>query len=104
MTRYLFVYHGGKTPDTPEEGERAMAAWGAWFGQIGAALVVPGDAVGKSHTVAKAGTTADGGANPASGYSVIEAATLEAALQVARGCPMVADGSGSVEVAPIIQM
>ena len=30
MANYIFAYHGGKMPETPEEGERVMAAWGAW--------------------------------------------------------------------------
>ncbi len=104
MPSFLFAYHGGKNPDTPEDGEKAMAAWGAWFGQIGAALKDPGNPVGPSHTVAAGGTTANGGANPVSGYSLVEAADLNAALAMARGCPMVADGSGSVEVAQVIAM
>lgn len=104
MAKYLFVYHGGAAPESAEDGEKAMAAWGAWFGQMGAGLVDPGEAVGRSHTVSKTGTTADGGANPASGYSVIEAETLDAALAMARGCPMVADGTGNVEVAPVMAM
>ena len=35
MSKYVFIYHGGGTPATPEEGKKAMDAWGAWFGSMG---------------------------------------------------------------------
>lgn len=104
MPKFLFAYHGGGMPDTPEEGERMMAAWNDWYGSMGAALVDGGGAVGKSTTVSPAGVAGDGGANPISGFTVVEAADQDAANEMAKGCPMVADGSGSVEVAPIIDM
>ena len=44
-----------------------------------------------------------GGANPASGYSLIEAADLDDALAKAKGCPILESG-GSIEVAVAIDM
>ncbi|MFD3191607.1 hypothetical protein ACFMPD_15210 [Sedimentitalea sp. HM32M-2] len=104
MPEFIFAYHGGKTPESPEEGEKVMAAWQAWMGGMGAALVQPGAPVGLSKTVSAAGVAEDGGANPLSGYSVVSAADIAAATEMAKGCPMVVDGSGSVEVAEIIPM
>jgi len=104
MPKFVFAYHGGGMPDTPEEGAKMMAAWGAWYEAMGASLVDGGGAVGQSYTVAKDGVTDNGGANPLSGYTVVEAADHAAACEMAKGCPMVADGSGSVEVAPVIDM
>lgn len=104
MPDFLYVYHGGKRPETPEEGERVMAQWGAWFEGMGADVLQPGNPVGQSYTVSAAGTVADGGANPVSGYSVVRADSMEAALKHAENCPMVTDGSGSVEVTEIIEM
>lgn len=104
MPDFIFAYHGGKTPESPEEGQKVMAAWMAWFEGMGAAVVQPGNPVGLSKTVSAAGVADDGGANPLSGYSVVRADTIEAACEMARGCPMVADGSGSVEVAEIAEM
>lgn len=48
--------------------------------------------------------TDDGGPNPISGYSVLQAADIEAATTMARGCPMVQSGHGSVKVAELIDM
>lgn len=103
MPKFLFVYHGGKMPETEDAQQKAMAAWGSWMEGLGAALVDGGAPVGMSVTVGSDGIANNGGANPASGYSMVEAADQAAAAELARGCPIIADG-GSVEVAEIMQM
>jgi hypothetical protein len=104
MAKYLFVYHGGSHPETKEAQAKVMAAWGQWFGSMGKALIDGGNPVGKSSTVRSNGTVVnDGGANPASGYSLIEAQNLDDALSKAKGCPLLAAG-GSVEVAQAMDM
>ena len=104
MAKYLFVYHGGKDPETEEEVAKVLDEWGAWFGTMGAAVVDGGNPVGGSNTVHPDGSvTGDGGANPASGYSLIEAADLDDALAKAKGCPILAS-DGSVEVAEVFDM
>ncbi|WP_170439834.1 YciI family protein [Ruegeria arenilitoris] len=104
MPQYLFVYHGGTTPTDPAEIEATMAAWGAWFQNMGPALEIPGNPVGQSHTVSADGVADNGGPNPASGFTVVKADSIEAATEMAKGCPMVVNGSGSVEVAEIHQI
>ncbi|HTJ58395.1 MAG TPA: YciI family protein [Devosiaceae bacterium] len=98
MTKYLFAYHGGATPETPEEGQKVMAAWVKWMGGLGAALVDGGNPIGSAKTVAKDGTVSEGGgANLVTGYSIVEAPSLDAAVKMAQSCPILASG-GSVEV------
>lgn len=104
MPQYMFVYHGGGMPETPEAQEAAMAAWGAWYGAMGDAVLHGGGPAGVSKTVSAAGVADNGGANPVSGLTIVEAADQDAACEMAKGCPMVVDGSGSVEVAEMIQM
>jgi hypothetical protein len=104
MAKYLFVYHGGKRASNPADVKKAMDAWGAWFGSMGASVIDGGNPVNKSSTVRSDGSIAeDGGANPASGYSLIEAGNLSEAQKKARGCPILASG-GSVEVAEALDM
>jgi len=104
MPQFIFAYHGGGAPESPEEGQKVMAAWMAWYGDMGDAVVQPGNPAGMSKTVSGSGVTDDGGANPVSGYTVVNATDIDAACAMAKGCPMVADGSGSVEVAELIEM
>jgi hypothetical protein len=71
---------------------------------MGAAVIDGGNPVGESSTVNPDGSVSNnGGANPASGYSLIEAADLDDALAKAKGCPILV-GGGSIEVAEAIDM
>jgi hypothetical protein len=97
MAKYLFAYRGGGMAETEAEQQAAMAAWGSWFGELGAAIVDPGNPFGPSATVAQGGAVSDGGAAGLTGYSVLSAEDLAGARELAKGCPVLAQG-GTVEV------
>jgi len=104
MAKYLFVYHGGKPPSQPADAKAVHDAWGAWFGSLGAAVIDGGNPVGKSYTVRADGSlVSDGGTNPSSGYSLIEAANVEDAHKKALGCPLLRAG-GTIEIAQAMDM
>jgi hypothetical protein len=102
MANYILAYHGGKMPETPEEGAAMMAKWQAWFGTLGDAVVDGGAPVGMSRTVSSSGVADDGGANPLSGYSIVKADSIDAATEMAKGCPILEHGT--VEVAEAMEM
>tara|TARA_R110000787_G_scaffold4726_12_gene17940 strand:+ start:690 stop:1064 length:375 start_codon:yes stop_codon:yes gene_type:complete len=104
MTQFVFAYHGGNPDMTPEQGQQLMAKWGAWMESLGAAMVDPGHAVGKSVTVSTSGVADNGGANPISGVSVVEAASMEAAVEMAKASPHITLAGGSIEIAPVLDM
>jgi hypothetical protein len=98
MSNFLLAYHGGKMPASPEEQREVMAAWNDWYGELGEAIIDGGNPVGATMTVASSGSvSAGGGANPVSGYTLISADSMDAALAMARGCPVLMGGA-SVEV------
>lgn len=98
MAKYLMAYRGGgDMADTDEQRQAVMAAWGAWFGELGSAIVDPGNPCGAAATVATDGSVSEGGASALSGYTLINADSLEAASALAKGCPVLSAG-GSVEV------
>ena len=99
MPHFLFAYHGGKQPEIPEETEVEIGRWRSWFDRIGAAIVDPGNPVGMAKTVSAEGVTDDGGANPLSGYTIIHTESIDQALELAKACPIM--GDGSIEVAEI---
>lgn len=105
MTKYVLTYHGGAgMAETQAEIDAVMAEWGAWFGQMGAAVVDGGNPFGASKTIAADGSTSDGGIEPGlGGYSVINADNLDAAVALAKGCPVLS-GGGSVQVSEAIDM
>jgi hypothetical protein len=96
MANYLLAYTGGGMATTEAEREAAMAAWGQWFGELGSAVVEPGNPVGASASVSASGSN-----GPASsgltGYSVISAENLDAAAGLVKGCPILAVG-GKVDL------
>ena len=104
MAKYLLVYHGGKPATDPSEMKAVMDAWGAWFGSLGASVIDAGNPVGKSSTVKSDGKmVSGGGTNPISGYSLIEASSLEDAHKKAKGCPLLKSG-GTIEIAQAMDM
>nr|WP_319392700.1 hypothetical protein [uncultured Desulfobacter sp.] len=42
MAQFIFTYHGGKKPDTPEDGQKGMAAGKEWEASLGSTLINPG--------------------------------------------------------------
>jgi hypothetical protein len=103
MANYALAYKGGQMAETDEERERVMAAWGEWMGALGSALVDMGNPFGASATVTNGGTTSDGAASALTGYSILDADSLAAATELAKGCPVLASG-GSVEVYETIKV
>lgn len=96
MANYVLVYHGGSMPETPEEGARAMTAWTDWFSAIGEAVVDGGNPASRTKTIGADGSVKDDPAGP-SGYSVIKAGSLDEAVEIARGCPVLLGGA-SIQV------
>jgi len=104
MPKYVLAYHGGGMPESEAEQAAVMEAWGAWFGSLGDAVADIGNPIGGSKTLNADGSTTDGGgANPLTGYSLVNATDLEAAVSLAKGCPILNAG-GSIEVAEAIEM
>ncbi len=102
MSNYIFAYHGGKKPESPEEGAKHMAKWKAWVDGLGDAVVNPGTPLGMSKTVSSSGVSDDGGSNPLNGFSIVKADSMDAALEMAKGCPYV--DIGTIEVAEVKEM
>lgn len=102
MSEYMFAYHGGKKPDSPEEGAKMMAEWQAWVESLGDTMTNPGTPLGMSKTVTATGVEDNGGPNPLAGFSVVQADSIEAALDLAKNCPFLA--MGTIEVAEMMKM
>ncbi len=103
MPDYIIAYHGGEKPESPEEGAKNMAKWKAWVEDLGDAVVNPGTPLDKSKTVSSSGVTDDGGPNPLSGFSMVKAGSMDAALEMAKACPFLETG-GTLEVAEVMEM
>ncbi|MDQ6709874.1 MAG: hypothetical protein M3Z11_04885 [Candidatus Dormibacteraeota bacterium] len=95
MAKYVLVYYGGSAGQTEKERADQMQQWGAWFGKLGKGIVDQGAPFsGKVKSVGSNGGTKEGAiAQPAaSGYSILEAKSLEEATNNAKGCPVLSSG------------
>lgn len=103
MPKFVFAYHGAPQFETKEAGMAHMVKWQAWSASLGDAMVDPGMPVGASKTVSAEGIADDGGSNPLSGVTIVQADTMEEALDMAKSCPHVELG-GTIEVAQAMDM
>ena len=93
MANYLLVYHGGGMPEGEAAQAAVMAAWDAWFHQLGDAVVDGGNPASGTKVISADGSVAAGGATSPSGYSIIKADSHDAAVGLAKGCPVLAGGA-----------
>ncbi|MGB5847672.1 MAG: hypothetical protein WBH40_04230 [Ignavibacteriaceae bacterium] len=70
---------------------------------MGDSAVSPANPFKNTSTVNSDGTITIGSTTSMSGYTIIEADSMEAALSIAKACPFL-DIGGSLEVSELIQM
>ena len=90
MSKFVFVYHApmapaDAAPPDPEEMEAVMGAWNAWAGKVGGGMVDFGTPLAGGVRVTTDGTAPS--EREVAGYSIIEAADLDAALALAQSHP-----------------
>jgi hypothetical protein len=90
MTKFVFVYHASQppaeaTPPSPEEIAKVMQAWNDWAGRVGDGMLDFGTPLDHGTRVTPDGTSASD--RQVVGYSIIDAADMDAALALAQGHP-----------------
>jgi hypothetical protein len=101
VTKYVIAYHGGRKFESPQDGAAYMAKWKAWMGGLGDAVVDPGMPLGAGKLISAAGAT-DRGPDMLTGFSIISAEGLNAAVALVRQCPHL--DHGTIEVAEVMEM
>jgi len=110
MAKFLFVYRGNfeaHSKWTPDEMQKHMQKWEAWIGEAMAKgwMVSPGDALSQEGRVVDSKKVVTDGPFVESkeivgGYSIVTADSIDAAAELAKGCPALLAG-GNVEVRPL---
>ena len=103
MAQFIITYIGGDQPSRPEEGKRHFAKYKEWLSSLGDAAVSPANPFKNTNTVNPDATVTAGSRTQMSGYTIIEADSMEAALEIAKACPLL-DIGGSLEVSELIHM
>jgi hypothetical protein len=104
MPKYLLSYHGGEFPSELEAVVGPL--WKQWMDNIGDRAVDRGGPLQPSRTIGAGGAVTDTGWAGTTGYSIITADSLEAAIAFAQRCPQISPPhqNGTVEVAELIEM
>lgn len=102
MAKFAIFYLGGNKEMSPEEGKAHRQGWQDWLSGLGEAVVSPGNPMMGNKTVTGAGVADTDGAMRITGYTVVEAADMDAALAMAKGCPFL--DMGTLEVAEMMSM
>ena len=103
MAQFIITYLGGSKPATPEEGQQHFAKYKEWLVSLGDAAVSPANPMKDTHTVGPDGVSQPGSSTEMSGYTIVEAADIAAALEMAKACPFLEIG-GSLEVSELMTM
>lgn len=103
MPQFIFTYHGGQKPETPEEGQKHMQEWKDWADSLGSALVNPGTPVGVTKVLGSNGVSNEPSPHPIMGFSILEADSIDKALGLLQNCPHIKYG-GTLEVSEMMQM
>ena len=105
MAKYMVIYSGGMGMQAdPEDQQKIMADWNAWYGKMGSAIVDGGAPFAASKHLTGSGIQ-DGplGDTPATGYTLIEADSLDAAAAACEDHPHLTHG-GQVQVYTCFEM
>jgi hypothetical protein len=100
MTNFVLLYNGGSAmPSTPAEQKAILDDWNAWYSKLGSGVIDGGNPFTPvAKTIAPDGkVSAVPSSSMASGYTVIKANSLDEAVSLARGCPVLKAG-GKVSV------
>lgn len=103
MAQYLISYIGGNQPTTQEEGQQHFAKYKQWLSSVGDAMVSPANPLNNTHTIKPDGSVVSGSVSSMSGYTIVESASIEAAIELAKGCPFF-EIDGTLEVSELMQM
>jgi hypothetical protein len=100
MSKFVFVYHAPSTPadapaPSPEQMQQAMQAWMAWAGKVGDGMVDFGTPLAAGVRVTRDGTLPS--ERQVVGYTILEAADMDAALALAQDHPHL-DMPGGCEI------
>ncbi len=101
MASYVISYFGEPSFASPEEGAQYQQKWLAWANNLGDALTTPAMPLGAPQIVKSTGVTA-GERSGLTGYSIVQADSMAAAVAMAQACPHLEHGF--FEVAELMDM
>ncbi|HUU74083.1 MAG TPA: YciI family protein [Burkholderiales bacterium] len=103
MPEYMISYLGGNKPSSADEGKKHFAKYMDWLSSLGESAVSPANPLKDTSTVSPDGTITAGSTTTMSGFTIVRADSMDAAMTIAKSCPFL-DIGGSLEVSELIPM
>jgi len=113
MKEFVLIFRTSPNPDfkpSPEQQQQMMTGWMNWMGSIAAQNKLASNGtrlgIGNSKVVKSKTVVTDGPYTEIkefiNGFIIVKTETLDEAVEIAKECPMVTGGGGSVEVRPAV--
>jgi len=99
MSKFMLIYKGEATDladMSPDDAAAVLSKWRSWMDKVGPALSDVGAPFGAGKSVVDDGST--GAAISLTGFSIIEAASLADAQDLADGHPYLSEGKGNYSI------
>lgn len=103
MNQYIISYLGGDQPASPEQGKAHFAEYQKWLASLRDVVLKPMVPYKNCHTISPDGSVQAGSATEMTGHTLIQAESIEEAINHAKSCPFLAI-NGTLEVAELVQM
>lgn len=111
MSEFVYLYRGGAAPGSPDLAQQRMQKWMTWMKELGdkGQIKDPGHPLESTGKLVKGNqkTVTDGPyaetKDIIGGYTLIEAKSLDHAVEISKGCPIFESG-GLVEVRPVMKL
>ena len=91
MGKYVFDYYGS-------ENDGGNDAWMNWFKDLGSKIVDPGNMFADNGMAVEKSGVSKIENYPATGYTIVKADSMEEAVEMAKGCPLMQFDSNAVRV------
>ncbi len=95
MANYVLIYSGGKMPANDSERKMITDQWMDWFNHLDNAVIDQGNPFSPmAKTISVDGRISDDpDCDMLTGYTIIQAMSLDQAVQLAKSCPALKNGS-----------
>lgn len=93
-TTFVLLYSGGRMPEGEEESRQVMAAWESWLGKYHDSIPDAGNPfTPAAKRIGPDGSVGEAPAGGPSGYTVLKTESLDEAVSIAKGCPVLLGGA-----------
>lgn len=102
MSIFIISYLGGEMPANQEESAKHFEKYKEWLTSLGSSLVSPTNPLKDTQTINPDGSVSPGSTTAMSGFSILEADSIDIATEMAKSCPFLEIG-GSLEISELMQ-